>query len=88
MSKNSEDICKDYYSMPDDRGHFGVYGGKFVAETLMEPIEELRLAYEKVKADKDFQAQFDKDLADYVGAQVLYIMLNAGQMSWVVRRYI
>ena len=59
--------CKDYYAMPDDRGHFGVYGGKFVAETLMGPIEELRLAYEKVKNDKDFQAQFDKDLADYVG---------------------
>jgi len=59
--------CKDYYAMPDDRGHFGTYGGKFVAETLMEPIEELRQAYEKVKADPDFQAQFDKDLADYVG---------------------
>lgn len=53
--------------MPDERGHFGVYGGKFVAETLMEPIEELRQAYEKVKNDKDFQAAFDKDLADYVG---------------------
>jgi len=59
--------CKDYYAMPDDRGHFGIYGGKFVAETLMGPIEELRQAYEKVKTDKDFQAQFDKDLADYVG---------------------
>lgn len=57
----------DYYSMPDERGHFGVYGGKFVAETLMEPIEELRQAYEKAKKDKDFQAAFDKDLADYVG---------------------
>jgi len=59
--------CKDYNAMPDERGHFGVYGGKFVAETLMEPIEELRQAYEKVKQDKDFQAAFDKDLADYVG---------------------
>jgi len=58
---------KDYYCMPDERGHFGIYGGKFVAETLMEPIEELRQAYEKVKIDKDFQAAFDKDLADYVG---------------------
>lgn len=64
MSKTE---CKDYYAMPDDRGHFGIYGGKFVAETLMEPIEELRQAYEKVKVDPDFQAQFDKDLADYVG---------------------
>lgn len=63
----SEDICKDYYSMPDERGHFGIYGGKFVAETLMGPIEELREAYEKVKKDKAFQAAFDKDLADYVG---------------------
>jgi len=58
---------KDYYSMPDERGHFGIYGGKFVAETLMEPIEELRQAYEKVKTDKAFQAAFDKDLANYVG---------------------
>lgn len=62
-----DETCNDYYSMPDERGHFGVYGGKFVAETLMEPIEELRQAYEKVKNDKDFQAAFDKDLADYVG---------------------
>jgi len=53
--------------MPDEQGHFGIYGGKFVAETLMGPIEELRQAYEKVKTDKNFQAAFDKDLADYVG---------------------
>jgi tryptophan synthase beta chain len=63
----SEDSGKDYYSMPDERGHFGVYGGKFVAETLMEPIEELRLAYEKYKDDEEFQAEFDRDLAHYVG---------------------
>jgi len=63
----SEDSGKDYYSMPDERGHFGVYGGKFVAETLMEPIEELRQAYEKFKDDADFQAEFDRDLAHYVG---------------------
>ncbi len=62
-----ENMDKDYYSMPDEQGHFGVYGGKFVAETLMGPIEELRIAYEKIKTDKDFQAAFDKDLADYVG---------------------
>ncbi len=59
--------CKDYYSMPDERGHFGIYGGKFVAETLMEPIEELRQAYEKIKNDEQFQAEFDRDLAHYVG---------------------
>ena len=53
--------------MPDARGHFGIYGGKFVAETLMQPLEDLRQAYEKVKTDKVFQAQFDHDLAHYVG---------------------
>jgi len=63
----SENSGKDYYSMPDERGHFGVYGGKFVAETLMEPIEELRQAYEKFKNDAEFQAEFDRDLAHYVG---------------------
>ena len=57
----------DYYAMPDAAGHFGIYGGKFVAETLMEPIEELRRAYEEVKQDADFQAEFDRDLAYYVG---------------------
>ena len=67
MSTVNTTECKDYYAMPDERGHFGIYGGKFVAETLMEPIEELRQAYEKVKADKNFQAQFDADLAHYVG---------------------
>ena len=67
MNDKIKETAKDYYSMPDERGHFGIYGGKFVAETLMEPIEELRQAYEKVKTDKDFQAAFDKDLADYVG---------------------
>ena len=63
----SDKSCNDYYTMPDDRGHFGIYGGKFVAETLMEPIEELRQAYEKVKHDPAFQAAFDHDLAHYVG---------------------
>jgi len=57
----------DFNQMPDDKGHFGVYGGIFAAETLMQPIEELREAYEKIKNDPEFQAEFDRDLAHYVG---------------------
>jgi tryptophan synthase beta chain len=57
----------DYSKMPDERGHFGIYGGRFVSETLMEAIDELTEAYEKSINDKDFQAQFDADLAYYVG---------------------
>jgi len=55
------------YDLPDTTGHFGPYGGLFVPETLMHPLEELRLAYERCKADPNFQAEMDADLRDYVG---------------------
>jgi len=54
-------------SVPDINGHFGVYGGKFVSETLMVPLEELRAAYEKYFKDPDFVTELDNDLAQYVG---------------------
>ena len=54
-------------NLPDSAGHFGPYGGRFVAETLMEPLDELTAAYERLKNDAGFQAELDKDLADYVG---------------------
>ncbi len=57
----------DFSAMPTPDGHFGPYGGLFIAETLMEPIEELRQAYEKYKVDPAFQAEFDKDMVHYVG---------------------
>mgnify|MGYP001826939618 CR=1 FL=1 len=57
----------DYDAMPDEYGHFGPYGGIFASETLMQALDELRDAYEKMKHDADFQAQFDRDLAHYVG---------------------
>ncbi len=53
--------------LPDTRGHFGPYGGIFVAETLMAPIEELRQAYEKYIEDPEFLAELDADLQHYVG---------------------
>lgn len=55
------------YDYPDARGHFGPYGGVFVAETLMEPIDELRLAYERYMQDPEFLAELDRDLQHYVG---------------------
>ncbi len=53
--------------LPDANGHFGPYGGRFVAETLMGPLEELRLAYEKYVKDPEFQAELDANLARFVG---------------------
>jgi tryptophan synthase beta chain len=52
---------------PDARGHFGPYGGRFVAETLMEPLRELEDAYTRLKRDPAFQAELDRDLKHYVG---------------------
>ena len=52
---------------PDARGHFGPYGGRFVAETLMEPLRELEEAYHRLKGDPAFQAELDRDLKHYVG---------------------
>ena len=52
---------------PDERGHFGIYGGRFVAETLMPLILDLEQAYAQAKADPKFQAEMDGYLATYVG---------------------
>ncbi len=54
-------------TLPDASGHFGPYGGRFVAETLMEPLEELAQAYEKYRNDKNFLSELNADLACYVG---------------------
>ena len=54
-------------SVPDDFGHFGVYGGRFVAETLIEPLDELTRAYIKYIGDREFLAEFDRDLKTFVG---------------------
>jgi tryptophan synthase beta chain len=54
-------------SLPDARGHFGPYGGRFVAETLMEPLRRLEEAYAQLKDDPAFRAELDRDLALYVG---------------------
>ncbi len=52
---------------PDSDGHFGVYGGKFVPETLMSPLEELEDAYRRAVSDDSFQAELDALLEHYVG---------------------
>jgi tryptophan synthase beta chain len=55
------------HDLPDSQGHFGPYGGIFVAETLIEALAELRLAYEKYRSDPEFMAEFRYDLKHYVG---------------------
>ncbi len=55
------------YKMPDERGHFGKYGGVFVAETLIPALAELDRAYASAKNDPAFRAEFEYELAHYVG---------------------
>ena len=55
------------YDMPDEKGHFGQFGGVFVAETLIEALNELRAMYEKYRHDPVFLAEFRHDLKHFVG---------------------
>jgi tryptophan synthase beta chain len=60
----TEELLKQ---LPDNKGHFGPYGGKFVSETLMSSLDDLEKQYLLLKDDTEFRREFDKDMADYVG---------------------
>ena len=61
-------IRKDeFQAVPDEQGHFGPYGGRFVSETLMSALDELSALYGKLSQDAEFIKEFDYDLAHYVG---------------------
>jgi len=57
----------NWNSLPDEKGHFGIYGGRFTSETLISALQELEEAYQKLKNDREFQKTFDEDLRQYVG---------------------
>ncbi len=55
------------YDLPDSRGHFGPYGGTFVAETLVHALDELKAAYERYRGDAEFVREFEHELEHFVG---------------------
>ena len=55
------------YNLPDAQGHFGPYGGVFVAETLVHALDELRMQYDLMRKDPEFVAEFESELKHYVG---------------------
>ncbi len=71
MNTNQKQKLKDFdlkkYKYPDIRGHFGIYGGTFVAETLIEPLENLKNTYYKLKSDPEFLKELYFEYKDYVG---------------------
>jgi tryptophan synthase beta chain len=67
ISGSEQQEAVNYNQVPDARGHFGPYGGRFVSETLIYALDELESLYRRLKDDPEFQVQFDYDLAHYVG---------------------
>lgn len=67
MDNTFEGETESYRSGPDDTGHFGIYGGRFVAETLMPLILDVEKAYTRAKQDPDFQREFDYYAKHYIG---------------------
>ncbi len=61
------DTPTDYNAFPDAEGHFDRFGGRFVAETLIGPLQELAAAYDTARVDPAFIEEFDRDLKHYVG---------------------
>jgi tryptophan synthase beta chain len=57
------------YRMPDEKGHFGKYGGRFVPETLMQAVLELEAEYNRASDDKDFRVELERLMRDYVGRE-------------------
>src|SRR3972149_5529566 len=55
------------YNLPDNEGHFGVYGGRFIPETLMKALEELTVEYRKARQDKNFKKELSYYLREYAG---------------------
>ncbi len=58
---------EEYYNLPDERGHFGPYGGSFVPETLVKAAQELDVAFESLKLESGFNEEFEYLLKDYAG---------------------
>ena len=67
MSSHSQQFDVDPRSLPDDRGHFGAYGGMYVPETLMTPLFELTEAYHSAQKDPEFQKELDFQLREFAG---------------------
>ncbi|RSD26198.1 tryptophan synthase subunit beta [Mesobacillus subterraneus] len=77
------------YRLPDEKGHFGAYGGRFVPETLMKAVLELEQEYNRALADQEFQAELEKLMKDYVGRETpLYLAENLTEHAGGAKIYL
>ncbi|MDQ0197719.1 tryptophan synthase subunit beta [Neobacillus ginsengisoli] len=77
------------YTLPNEKGHFGIFGGRFVPETLMKAVSELQEAYDLAKEDVDFQTEIQRLLKEYVGRQTpLYFAENLTRYAGGAKIYL
>ncbi|OLS34373.1 tryptophan synthase subunit beta [Bacillus sp. MRMR6] len=77
------------YTLPNEKGHFGIFGGRFVPETLMKAVLELQEAYEDAKEDPDFQSEINLLLKQYVGRETpLYLADNLSRYAGGAKIYL
>ncbi|MGG1399325.1 tryptophan synthase subunit beta [Bacillus salipaludis] len=77
------------YTLPNEKGHFGIFGGRFVPETLMKAVTELEEAYKIAKGDPSFQEEINQLLKDYVGRETpLYFAENLTKYAGGAKIYL
>ncbi|MDP4169700.1 MAG: pyridoxal-phosphate dependent enzyme, partial [Bacillota bacterium] len=70
------------YNLPDEKGHFGMFGGRYIPETLMQAVLELEEAYIKAKREPEFQLEIQRLLKEYVGRETpLFLAENLTRHS-------
>ena len=78
--KEAEALEHKNYNLPDKNGHFGIFGGNFSSETLVEPLKALEKQYINSQSDKNFLEEFNRDLKHYVGRETpLYFAKNLAE---------
>lgn len=77
------------YTLPNEKGHFGAFGGRFIPETLMKAVIELEKAYEEAKNDPEFQQEIKRLLSEYVGRETpLYYAENLTKYAGGAKIYL
>ncbi|MBT2641781.1 tryptophan synthase subunit beta [Bacillus sp. ISL-41] len=77
------------YNLPDEKGHFGNYGGRFVPETLMQAVLELEKEYKRAQEDEEFHRELQKLMKDYVGRETpLYLAGNLTEHAGGAKIYL
>ena len=85
---SAEKIQNSYMTGPDEKGHFGLYGGRYVAETLMPLIMSVEQAYKEARTDEAFWEEFDELARDYIGRPSPLYFAKESTVAMAARSFI